>query len=110
MEMNDGRYRVIIEGVSPEVDGGRYPANSTIGDTIDVEADIYADGHDKLTARLLYRYQDDPDFTEIPMRHLGNDRWRGSFKAEKTGNYLFTIRAWVDDQRYATAYPKELVV
>jgi len=110
MEINDGRYRVIIEGVSPEVDGGRYPAKCTAGDIIDVEADIYADGHDRLNTRLLYRYQDKTGWDETPMRHLGNDRWRGSFTADKTGKYLFTIRGWVDDERYAITYPKELAI
>jgi starch synthase (maltosyl-transferring) len=110
MDIKDSRCRVIIEGVTPEIDGGRYPAKGTAGDTIDVEADIYADGHDKLSARLLYRYEKDPDFTEMPMRHLGNDRWRGSFKAEKPGNYLFNIRAWVGDRRFTAIYPRELAV
>jgi starch synthase (maltosyl-transferring) len=96
MSMSDGRYRVIIENISPEVDGGRFPAKSIAGDAIDVEADIYADGHDALAARLLYRREGEPDWTETPMRHLVNDRWHGSFLAEEAGSYVFTITAWVD--------------
>ena len=96
MELIDGRYRIIIEGVSPEVDGGRFPSKSIVGDTVNVEADIYADGHDTLTARLLYRYENKSGWTETPLRHLGNDRWQGSFVVEKTGSYVFTITAWVD--------------
>ncbi len=110
MELSEGRYRIVIEGVSPEVDGGRFPAKSVAGDTVDVEADIYADGHDAISAHLLYRYQDETGWTETPMRHLGNDRWRGSFTAAKTGEYIFTIKAWVDDQRYVITYPRELIV
>ena len=92
----DGRYRVIIEGVSPEVDGGRFPAKTIVGDTVNVEADIYADGHDTLSARLLYRRKEETDWQETPMRFLVNDRWRGSFIAGETGSYIFTITAWVD--------------
>ena len=47
--------RVAIEGVTPEVDGGRFAIKRTIGDMVQVRADIYADGHDALGAALLYR-------------------------------------------------------
>src|SRR3972149_9906521 len=96
MDLSEDRCRIIIEGVSPEVDGGRFPAKGTIGDTVDVEADIYADGHEKISAKLLYRHQSESGWNESPMRHLGNDRWRGSFAAEKTGEYIFTITAGLD--------------
>jgi starch synthase (maltosyl-transferring) len=112
MEPSEARYRIIIEGVSPEVDGGRFPAKSTVGDMVDVEADIYADGHDTLAAHLLYRRKSETKWTETPMHLLGNDRWRGAFKVEKTGDYLFTIRAWVESRPspYAVTYPRELTV
>jgi starch synthase (maltosyl-transferring) len=112
MELSEGRKRIIIEGVSPEVDGGHFPAKGTIGDTIDVEADVYADGHDSLSAVLLYRYKNDNEWTEVAMRHLGNDRWRGSFRTEKTGGYAFTVRAWLErlPSQSTVTYPRELVV
>ncbi|MFA5308877.1 MAG: alpha-1,4-glucan--maltose-1-phosphate maltosyltransferase [Dehalococcoidales bacterium] len=92
----DSRCRIIIEGVSPEVDGGRYPAKAAAGDTVNVEADIYADGHDVLSARLLYRRGEETGWRETPMRLLVNDRWAGSFAAAEIGDYIFTITAWVD--------------
>jgi starch synthase (maltosyl-transferring) len=112
MEPSEARYRIIIEGVSPEVDGGRFPAKSTVGDTVEVEADIYADGHDALAANILYRFKNDSDWNETPMSLLGNDRWHGSFKVEKTGDYIFTIRAWVESypSQYVATYPRELTV
>jgi len=30
------------------------------------------------------------------MRHLDNDRWRGSFQVMELGRYLYTVTAWVD--------------
>ncbi len=96
MESRQGYQRVVIERVSPEVDDGRFPAKAVTGDTVYVEADIYADGHDTLLARLLYRRTRDKKWHEAPMRHLVNDRWQGSFPAAATGLYLFTITAWVD--------------
>jgi starch synthase (maltosyl-transferring) len=96
MKFTESRQRIIIEAVSPAVDGGRFPAKSTAGDVVNVEADIYADGHDALSARILYRRETEKEWTETPMRHLVNDRWRGGFITTETGNYIFTITAWID--------------
>ena len=41
----DGRRRVVIEAVSPEVDAGRFPAKRAIGETVTVEADVFASVH-----------------------------------------------------------------
>lgn len=92
----DGRVRVVIERVSPELDGGRFPIKAVPGDTIPVEADIFLDGHDKLAARLLYKHADDPDWNEVPMVFINNDRWGASFSVEKPGLYAYTFEAWVD--------------
>jgi len=94
--MIDGGNRVIIERVSPAVDDGHYPAKRVIGDEVIVEADIFADGHDVLSALLLYKRIGEAKWKESPMQHLVNDRWQGLFVASKTGTYLFTINAWVD--------------
>jgi len=75
----NGRYRVAIEGVFPEIDGGRFPIKRTPGDKVTVEADIFADGHDQLTCWLQFRRETDASWREVPMAPLGNDRWRGSF-------------------------------
>ncbi|CCG99914.1 alpha amylase catalytic region [Fibrella aestuarina BUZ 2] len=96
-----GQQRVRIERVSPEVDAGydrpgRYPIKAIVGDTIPVEADIVADGHDMLAARLLYRHADEKAWQEAPMTLLVNDRWAGSFTVQKLGRYHYTIEAWVD--------------
>jgi hypothetical protein len=47
--------RAVIEDVQPAIDGGRFPVKRTVGETVDVGADVFADGHDKLTAVLRYR-------------------------------------------------------
>ena len=51
-----GRQRVVIEGVRPEIDGGRFPIKRTIGEGVVVEADVFADGHDVITVWLQYRH------------------------------------------------------
>jgi len=88
--------RVVIEGVRPEVDEGRYPGKAALGTNVLVEADVYADGHDKLAADLLYRREDESGWTRVPMEELVNDRWRARFPAAQMTSYVFTIEGWVD--------------
>jgi starch synthase (maltosyl-transferring) len=90
------RRRVIIAGVEPEIDAGRFPCKRVLGETLVVEADIYTDGHEALSARLFSRHEKDRRWREATMEFLGNDRWRASFPAEKLGRYRYTIEAWLD--------------
>ena len=92
----DGRKRVIIEGVTPEIDDGRFPIKRTVGETVVVEADVFTDGHDSLSCVLQYRKAGDDAWQEIPMRFLVNDRWRGEFPVLELGRYEYTVMAWVD--------------
>lgn len=92
----EGRRRVIIEGVSPQIDGGRYPIKRVIGEEVRVEADAFADGHDLLSVVLLYRHSGDSAWRETEMTAVGNDRWEASFAVEQLGSYLYTVEAWVD--------------
>jgi starch synthase (maltosyl-transferring) len=88
--------RVIIDGVNPEIDGGLYPIKRTVGERIVVEADIFTDSHDTISAVLLSRLEEEERWIEVPMEFLVNDRWRGVFTVDKIGRYLYTIQAWVD--------------
>jgi starch synthase (maltosyl-transferring) len=96
MERTEGRIRVVIEHVSPEIDGGRFPIKRTVGDTVVVEADIFADGHDVLSGLLLYRKEQDRNWTEVPLAFLVNDRWTGAFRVAEPGRYVYTVIAWAD--------------
>jgi len=78
------------------MDYGRFPIKRVVGDRVVIEADIYADGHDVLSAILLYRKESDSRWIEAPMDFLVNDRWRGSFDVTELGCYRYTIMAWVD--------------
>jgi len=95
----DGRVRAVVENVSPAVDGGRFAAQRVAGDRVEVEADCFADGHDLLAARLLWRPEAERAWREVPMAPVGNDRWRGSFTAGAPGRYRYTVTAWVDGFR-----------
>jgi starch synthase (maltosyl-transferring) len=92
----DGRVRAVIDRVLPEIDGGRFAVKRVVGDRIEVEAHVFADGHDVLACRLRYRHDSEKDWSEVPMAALPNDVWRGSFALEKLGVYHYTATAWVD--------------
>lgn len=88
--------RVIIEGVEPEIDGGRFPIKCTVGDEIEVEADIHTDGHEVLAAALKHRPTGTKEWSEAAMTHLGNDRWSGSFPVAEHKPHEYTLEAWID--------------
>jgi starch synthase (maltosyl-transferring) len=92
----NGAARAVIEGIAPAVDGGRFAVKRVAGDTVEVEADCFADGHDALACRLRYRRDGEADWHETTMVALGNDRWRGAFVVTAPGRYRYTVTAWVD--------------
>ncbi len=96
MKPSEGRSRVVIEGLEPQVNGGRYPACRILGDTVTVSAAIFADGHDHLAARLLYRPKSERRWRSVPMVEIGNDLWSASFVADQLGGWSFTVEGWVD--------------
>jgi starch synthase (maltosyl-transferring) len=88
--------RIYIEDVYPLVDAGRFPVKRIVGETIEVWADIFRDGHVVLAAELLWRPEGADKWTREPMRLQDNDRWRGSFTPRKVGRYVYAIEAWTD--------------
>lgn len=96
MQLEEGRNRVVIENVTPEVDDGRFPIKRIVGDEVIVEADVLADGHDAISCALLYRKEGDDQWTEVPMQPLVNDRWQASFTVQALGIYYYTVQGWVD--------------
>lgn len=91
-----GQNRVIIENVQPQINGGQYPIKRTPGDKVKVTADIFADGHDKLYAELLWKGAHDKKWKSVSMKPTGNDEWTASFSTEKVGKYCYTIVAGID--------------
>jgi starch synthase (maltosyl-transferring) len=92
----DGRIRIVIEHVTPSVDGGRFPVKRIVGDSVVVEADCFADGHDVVACALLWRRGSDPHWRNMSMHALGNDRWRASFVVDAIGAWQYSVCAWVD--------------
>ena len=93
---DEGRRRVIVEGVKPEVDGGRFAAKRVIGDLVRVEADVFTDGHDSVAAAVFFKGPKDEAWSETRMLPLTNDRWFAEFSVTELGRYRYTVRGWVD--------------
>jgi starch synthase (maltosyl-transferring) len=96
MGQPSGQARVVIERVCPEIDSGRFAIKRVVGESVTVEADIFADGHDLVAAEVLYRPVREEDWQRLPMKPLGNDRWRGEFLASEIGLYRYTVEGWID--------------
>ena len=91
----DGRRRVVIARVSPEIDSGRFAIKRVVGEAVTVEADVFSDSHDLVACQILY-CQDGAQVRSSPMRPLGNDRWRGEFLVTGLGEYRYTVEGWID--------------
>jgi len=96
MKPVEGRRRVVIEEVQPQVDCGRYPAKRILGDVVTITAAVFGDGHDHVAGRLLYRHSSETDWRFTPLTPLTNDCWTATFTAEKLGDWVYTIEAWID--------------
>ena len=96
MKPTDGRRRVVIEGVSPQIDAGVHPVRRVCGCALLVSAAIFADGKDEIAARVLYRHASQKRWRFAPMRAAGNDLWNGTFVPDELGAWSFTILGWVD--------------
>src|SRR5262249_55060731 len=88
--------RVVIEDVTPAVDGGRFGAKRPVGGPVDVAATIFAEGHDLLGARARFHHVSEATWRDVAMEALGSDRWRARFVVETLGRYEFTVEAWID--------------
>ena len=96
----DGRRRVVIEDVRPQIDCGRFPIKRVAGETVVVEANVFADGHDHVACQLSYWRKNEGAAQYSPMIPIGNDRWRGEFPVQSVGQYEYTVEGWID--RFAT--------
>jgi starch synthase (maltosyl-transferring) len=108
----NGRRRIVVERLSPEIDAGRFPIKRTRGEQVAVTVDMFADGHDQIAGVLRYRALPTPgvridesviaganvdgSWCEVPLRPLGNDSWGASFRVERLGKYEYTVEGWID--------------
>jgi len=90
--------RIPILDVEPAVDCGRRPARAVAGETFQVSATVFREGHGIINAGVVLR---DPDRKAAPpvyMRELapGTDRWGADVTVTSEGAWRFHVEAWGD--------------
>ena len=90
------RSRIQIQRVWPMLDCRRWPVKRSVGDTLDVWADVFVDGHDMIRAVVRYKPPGSRRWCEAPMEPIGNDRWHGTFEVTEVGRWQYTVTAWID--------------
>ena len=89
--------RLVITGISPAVDGGRFAVKRLEGDELRIGADIFKDGHDELAGRVCLRAPGDPHPWTLPLGYsFDDDRWYAAVRLDRVGDWWFTVEAWVD--------------
>jgi len=91
-----GRSRAVIDAIRPSIDAGAFAAKRAVGEPLDIEADIFADGHDMLGAVLHWRRSGEQGWHETRMVEGHNDLWRASFTPTGEGPWEYAVQAWVD--------------
>ncbi|MFN3754137.1 alpha-1,4-glucan--maltose-1-phosphate maltosyltransferase [Flavobacterium sp.] len=88
--------RIIIENVTPQLDGGAFYIKRIVGQTVVVKANVFADGHDVIACCVKYKHEKDKKWQEVRLSALGNDEWTAKFTVEKQGHYTYFVEGWVD--------------
>ncbi|WP_428952220.1 maltotransferase domain-containing protein [Streptomyces sp. cg35] len=90
--------RIPVRDVRPVVDRGRRPAKAVVGETFQVTATVFREGHDAVAANVVLRGPDGTPGPWTPMRELapGTDRWGAEVTPDATGAWTFAVEAWGD--------------
>ena len=88
--------RVVIDYISPQINGGDFFIKRVINEIINVDAHVLVDGHDVIAASVLYKHEKEKKWNEIRMHEVTNDEWKASFLVSKQGFYTYKVEGWVD--------------
>lgn len=86
-------HNFVIENIRPSVDDGQFSLRREPMDMVEVTADIFRHGHEKMVAHVLYRKKGDAVWQQESMKDVGNDEWTGSFQVRSTGFYEYFVEA-----------------
>ncbi|MGZ0202066.1 maltotransferase domain-containing protein, partial [Streptomyces sp. RM1] len=88
--------RVPVRDVRPAVECGRRPAKAVTGETFQVTATVFREGHDAVGANVVLRDPRGRRGPWTPMRELspGSDVWGAEVTPDVTGRWTFRVEAW----------------
>ncbi|PZG48671.1 alpha-1,4-glucan--maltose-1-phosphate maltosyltransferase [Spongiactinospora gelatinilytica] len=90
--------RIPILDIHPVVDYGRRPAKAAAGETFDLAATVFREGHDAVAAGVVLTDPAGARGPLLPMRELapGTDRWGVQVTLPDEGLWHFRVQAWGD--------------
>ncbi|MET7982135.1 MULTISPECIES: maltotransferase domain-containing protein, partial [unclassified Streptomyces] len=97
-DANTTTGRIPVRDVRPVVDCGRRPAKAVVGETFQVTATLFGEGHDVVGANVVLRDPDGRPGPWTPMREAapGSDRWGAHVTPWETGHGTYLVEAWSD--------------
>ncbi|MFD2282356.1 alpha-1,4-glucan--maltose-1-phosphate maltosyltransferase [Streptomyces lusitanus] len=90
--------RIPVLDVRPLVRQGRRPAKAVVGESFEVTATVFREGHDAVAANVVLRDPEGRPGPFTPMRELapGTDRWGATVTPAATGLWTYAVEAWGD--------------
>ena len=88
--------RIAIDYISPQINGGDFFIKRIVNEIVNVDAHVLVDGHDVISASVLYKHEKERSWKEVRMQLINNDEWKASFLVEKQGFYTYKVEGWVD--------------
>ncbi|WP_461025382.1 maltotransferase domain-containing protein, partial [Streptomyces heilongjiangensis] len=90
--------RIPIRDVRPLVDCGRRPAKAVVGETFEVTATLFREGHGVIAANVVLKDPEGRPAPWTPMRELGSgtDRWGAFVTPTSVGRWTYRVEAWSD--------------
>ncbi|MFD3498351.1 maltotransferase domain-containing protein, partial [Streptomyces sp. NPDC058678] len=93
-----GIGRIPVLDVRPVVRRGRRPAKAVTGETFEISATVFREGHDAVAANVVLKDPEGRPGPWTPMRELtpGTDRWGAEVTPGAPGHWTYTVEAWGD--------------
>ncbi|MFF2524838.1 alpha-1,4-glucan--maltose-1-phosphate maltosyltransferase [Streptomyces liangshanensis] len=90
--------RIPVLDVHPLVDCGKRPAKAVSGETFQVTATVFREGHDAVAANVVLTDPSGRPGPWTPMHELapGTDRWGAEVTPTEEGRWTYTVEAWSD--------------
>jgi starch synthase (maltosyl-transferring) len=90
--------RIPVLDVQPVVSCGDYPAKAVVGESFEVSATVFREGHDAVNATVVLHGPGGAERQRVTMRPgaPGKDRWHATVRPDAEGQWTFTVEGWSD--------------